>query len=54
MGGKSEQRGLVVSPEYFPWKRKWQPTPVLLSGNPMDRGACGATAHGVAKESGTT
>ena len=31
-----------------PWRKKWQPTPVLL-GNPMDRGAWRATAHGVAK-----
>ena len=22
-----------------PWRRKWQPTPVFLLGNPMDRGA---------------
>ena len=27
--------------------RKWQPTPVFLPGNPMDRGAWWATAHGV-------
>ena len=31
------------------WKRKWQPTPVFLLGNPMDRGAWHATVHGVAK-----
>ena len=30
-----------------PWKTKWQPTPVLV--NPMDRGACRATVHGVKK-----
>ena len=33
----------------IPWRRKWQPTWVFLPGNPMDRGACWATAHGVAK-----
>ena len=22
----------------IPWRRKWQPTPVFLPGNPMDRG----------------
>ena len=31
------------------WRRKWQPTPVFLPENPMDRGAWWATAHGVAK-----
>ena len=38
----------------IPWRRKWQPTPVLLPGNPMDRGAWWATVHGVTKESDTT
>ena len=33
----------------FHWRRKWQPTPVFLPGNPMDRGAWQATVHGVAK-----
>ena len=32
-----------------PQRRKWKPTPVLLSGNPMDRGAWQATVHGVTK-----
>ena len=36
------------------WRRKWQLTPVFLPGNPTDRGAWRATAHGVAKESDTT
>ena len=31
------------------WRRKWQPTPVLLPGNLMDRGAWWATVHWVAK-----
>jgi len=26
-----------------PLERKWQPTPVFCLGNPMDRGAWGAT-----------
>jgi len=38
----------------IPWRRKWQPTPVFLPGNPMDRGAWQTAAHGVAKESDTT
>ena len=34
----------------IPWRRKWQPTPVLLPGEfPMDRGAWQATVHGLAK-----
>ena len=28
-----------------PWRRKWQPTPVFLLGNPVDRGACWAPVH---------
>ena len=31
------------------WRRKWQPTPVFLLGNPSDREAWLATVHGVAK-----
>ena len=29
--------------------RQWHPTPVLFLENPMDRGACWAAVHGVAK-----
>ena len=32
-----------------PWRREWQPIPVFLLENPMDRGAGRATVHGVAK-----
>jgi len=32
-----------------PLEKKWQPTPVFLPGDPMDRGAWRATVHGVAK-----
>ena len=35
-------------------RRKWQPIPVSLLGNPMDRGTWRVTVHGVAKESNTT
>ena len=31
------------------WRRKWQPTPVFLMKNPMDRGASWATVCWVAK-----
>ena len=33
----------------IPWRRKWQASPVFLLGNPINRGACWATVHGVAK-----
>ena len=32
----------------IPWRREWQPTPVFLPGESMDRGAWQATVHGVA------
>ena len=37
----------------IPWRRAWQPTPVFLPGESMDRGAWRATVHGVT-ESYTT
>ena len=33
----------------IPWRRAWQPTPVFLLENPMDRGVWQATVCGVAK-----
>ena len=33
----------------IPWRRKWEPTPVFLLGDTMDRGAWWATVHGVTK-----
>ena len=33
----------------IPWRREWQPTPVFLPGNSMDRGSWQATANGVAQ-----
>ena len=33
----------------IPWRRKWDPTPEFLPRNFMDRGAWGATVHGVTK-----
>ena len=34
----------------IPWRRKWQPTPVILAWeNSMDRGAWQATVHGITK-----
>ena len=31
------------------WRRKWQPTPLLFMGNPIDRGVWWATVHGVTR-----
>jgi len=31
------------------WKREWQPTPLFLPEESMDRGAWQVTVHGVAK-----
>ena len=33
----------------IPWSRKWQPTPVFLLQNAMDRGDWCAIVHGVTK-----
>jgi len=35
--------------EKVPWRRAWQPTPVFLPGNPMDRGVWRATVRGIGK-----
>ena len=37
----------------IPWRRAWQPTPVFLPGESMDRGAWWATVHRL-QESDTT
>ena len=36
------------------WNRKWQPTPIFLLENSMDRETWWATVHGVTKESDMT
>ena len=33
----------------IPWRRAWQPTPIFLPEDSMDRGAWRATVHGVTK-----
>ena len=38
----------------FPWRRKWQPTPVFLPGESHGQRSLAGTVHGVAKEEGTT
>ena len=37
----------------IPWRRKWQPTPVFLLENPMDRGGWWATVCGITKSQTT-
>ena len=34
----------------IPWRSEWQPTPVFLLEDPMDRGAWQLTVHGSCKE----
>ena len=46
---RRRRRGFDPWVRKIPWRRKWQPTPVFLLGNPMDRGAWRVTVHGVAK-----
>ena len=42
--------GSILGFRKIPWRRKWQPTPVLLPGkNSMDRGTWWAIVHGVAR-----
>ena len=50
----AEDMGSIPNLGRFSWRRKWQPTPAFLPGNPMDRRVWQATVHGVAKESDTT
>ena len=33
----------------IPWRRKWQPTPVFLPGESMDKGAWWVIVHKVAE-----
>ena len=40
---------VLLSLPWSSWRRKWQPTPVLLPGEFHGRGAWQATVHGVAK-----
>ena len=47
--GDIGDEGLIPGLGRFPWRRKWQPTPVFLPGNSMDRVALWAIVHGVTK-----
>ena len=45
-----KRHGLDPWVRKIPWRRTWQPTPVSLLENPMDREAWWATVCGVVKE----
>ena len=47
--GDIGEEGLIPGLGRFPWRRKWQPTAVILPGNSMDRGASRAVVRGVTK-----
>ena len=47
--GDTGDRGSILPSGRVPWKRKWQPTPVLQMGNPMDRGVWQVSIHKVTK-----
>ena len=49
-------RRLGFDPQFgkIPWKRKWQPTPVLLPGKSHGQRSLVGYSHGVAKELDTT
>ena len=54
LGGKESAcqcRTLRFNPRVrkIPWRRKWQPTPVFLPGESIDRGAWWAPVDGVTK-----
>ena len=46
--------GLILGWEDSPGERHGNPLQYSCLGNPMDRGAWGATVHGATKESDTT
>ena len=47
-GRRNKRYGFNLGVGKIPWRRKWQPTPVLLTGT-LHREAWQATVHGVAK-----
>ena len=47
--GDIGDEGLIPGLGRFPWRKKWQTTPVFLPGNSMVRGAWQDTVQGVTK-----
>ena len=48
--GDTGRHGFSAWTEKIPWRRKWQPTPVFLSGKAMDRGAWRLQATGLQRD----
>ena len=46
-GRRCKRRGFDPCMGKIPWRRAWQPTPVFLPGESMDRGGWRATVHRV-------
>ena len=40
--------GSILWSGKYPWRRKWQPTPVFLPGNSMERGTWWSIVHSIA------
>ena len=47
--GRHKRHGFDPWVRKIPWRRVWQPIPVFLLGEPVDRGVWWAIVHGVAK-----
>ena len=47
--GHIRDKGSMPGVRKIPWRRAWQPTPVFLPGESMDRGAWQATVHRVSQ-----
>ena len=47
------RRRFSLSVGKIPWRRRWQPTPVFLPENPMDRGAWRAAVQRVGRDLAT-
>ena len=47
--GDARDAGLISGSGRFPWRRAWQPTPVILPGESFDQGAWWATVHSIVK-----
>ena len=47
--GVAGDLGVIPGSGKIPWRRKWQPTPILLPGESHGQRSLQATVHGVAK-----
>ena len=45
----SKRQGFNPWVKKIPWRRLWEPTPVFLTGESVDKGAWRATVHRIAK-----